>query len=495
MTPIPHICKPKANIVWFSINGAQVNYPTPNCPLNLYVAVRNRVTNAEAKVGKGVLIPIADGVHLNRLQHAMKQLRKLMPKNINSMSYSELVDSFPKHKKAFYMRRLERMNLNFRAKKHASKIFTKEEKLEFSEEKGWPIPRVVTCYRPEINMEIIRFLRPIEKEMFAVEGDGKFFPQGLIFGKGLTPERTCEVLREKWNSFTTPVAVLTDAARYDRHITKEVYYLERKFWLEFNKSNYFRRLMDAMEEMHSTPRDPTIKGKVKGPGQRGSGHPNTSCGNNLLMACMMAAFCNNVGIKYQMLDNGDDCVIIVELKDLKIVNNNISNFFSGCGFTIKVETVAFRFEDIKFCQMSPYYNNMIRNHHRILSRFAVIPSAYANNPGEYLLSVAMCEMSLNNNVPITHEVMYEVYLKYKDKYHFNPTVLNSFKADYYNYSINLKKTIFEKPQISSEDRIYFYQNSGISPDRQLSIVSKFKYLLDNIAFGQLTGGLLTELDC
>ena len=99
-------------------------------------------------------------------------------------------------------------------------------------------------------------------------------------------------------------------------------------------------------------------------GGRCSGDMNTGLGNCLLMCGLVDGFVAG-RFRYQLVNNGDDCVIIMERRCLNRLEG-IERYFLDHGFTIKMEDddhvkqygetiVGFvsKFERLTFCQMRP----------------------------------------------------------------------------------------------------------------------------------------------
>jgi hypothetical protein len=84
---------------------------------------------------------------------------------------------------------------------------------------------------------------------------------------------------------------------------------------------------------------------------------NTSLGNVLVMCMLLYSYLDPLKIFYQIFDNGDDCVLLVEAADYNKVINNIENWFREMGVTLKIEGVAYSIHDIEFCQQKLYYQD------------------------------------------------------------------------------------------------------------------------------------------
>lgn len=85
-----------------------------------------------------------------------------------------------------------------------------------------------------------------------------------------------------------------------------------------------------------------------------SGDMNTSMGNYLIMSSLCYVYCQEVGLKAELMNCGDDCVLIMEKKDLGLMSS-LPAWFLKMGYTMKVETPVYDMEKVEFCQMHPVY--------------------------------------------------------------------------------------------------------------------------------------------
>jgi len=60
-------------------------------------------------------------------------------------------------------------------------------------------------------------------------------------------------------------------------------------------------------------------------------------------------------MKFKILDNGDDCNVILERSNLSAFKANLVPWFRNHGFSLKIENVAYDLFDIFHCQANPAY--------------------------------------------------------------------------------------------------------------------------------------------
>jgi len=58
-------------------------------------------------------------------------------------------------------------------------------------------------------------------------------------------------------------------------------------------------------------------------------------------------------VSIKLLNNGDDCVVIMEKDDLERFNLGLDNWFMDMGFRMVAEEPVYELHQIEFCQMHP----------------------------------------------------------------------------------------------------------------------------------------------
>jgi hypothetical protein len=140
-----------------------------------------------------------------------------------------------------------------------------------------------------------------------------------------------------------------------------------------------------------------------------SGDMNTALGNCLLMIIMLVAFmvwCR----KWDVLDDGDDVLVIIERRDLPRLLATVKKEFLKFGHEMKVENVASRMENVVFCQSQSIEfrtgdYKFVRNPWKVMS-CAMTGVKYFNQVGaraKLLYSIGLCELILGLGVPVLQE--------------------------------------------------------------------------------------------
>lgn len=139
-----------------------------------------------------------------------------------------------------------------------------------------------------------------------------------------------------------------------------------------------------------------------------SGDMNTALGNCLLMLLMVLAFMCFLDLKvWDTLDDGDDCLLIVEEEDLDAVLGCISEHFLHYGMVVKVECVAASIHEVVFCQsMVIEYDiarfKFVRDYRVVISK-SLTGIRFWQDPNyriKVLRATGLCELVLNLGVPV-----------------------------------------------------------------------------------------------
>ncbi len=302
--------------------------------------------------------PVA-GLFASRLEGSRAILRKFLPSTA-PMSHQQFVDSTPSRKRQLYQNALDDINLdglNLRRDSSVS-VFVKYEKTDRTS-KVDPVPRVISPRDPKYNIALGRYLRPIEERIF--KALGKLFGHATVM-KGMDTDRTAAVLREKWDMFDKPVAIGLDASRFDQHVSLEALRFEHSIYTAcFGSSKHRKRLSNILkcqERNRCIGRTPDGVLNYEVEGTRMSGDMNTSLGNCVLMCMMIHSYSLHKQVSVQLANNGDDCVVFLERRDLARFSEGLFDWFLEMGFNMAIETPSEIFEHIEFCQCRPVFDGV-----------------------------------------------------------------------------------------------------------------------------------------
>lgn len=338
------------------------------------------------------------------------------------------------------------------------KTFVKAEKINFSS-KSDPAPRVIQPRSPRYNVEVGRYLKLFEKKLF--ESFKRVYKYSVV-AKGLNADKTAVLLRENWDSFKEPVAVGLDASRFDQHVSYEALEFEHSVYNGVFNSPELRMLLkwQLVNEGIGFTNDGKVKYRVKG--CRMSGDINTSMGNCLIMSCLVLAYFRSCGLQARLSNNGDDCVVICEKRDLHRMDD-IGSWFSKFGFKLTIEKPVGVFEQIEFCQTQPVRVGkswrMVRNPYTASSKDCVSLLSWEKKQDfvDWRNAIGQCGGELSKGVPF-----WEAYYSRLLVGQVNACSAERIRESGLGY---MSKGCVEA-EITQESRYSFYLAFGMLPDIQ-----------------------------
>lgn len=411
----------------------------------------------------------APGHFRETLRSSMEQLRKFLPRTV-PLSRAEFVDTFRGRKRKIYeSAAADLLRKGFSVVDAHVKVFVKYEKTDFTR-KTDPVPRVISPRSPRYNVELGRFLRPLEERIF--RSLAKLFGHPTVI-KGMNAAQSGRVLFQKWCAFRDPVAVGLDASRFDQHVSTDSLEVEDDVYLWcFPFSRHRRRLRWLLRmQLQNVCTGYTADGKLKyqTEGGRMSGDMNTSLGNCILMCLMIHAYAAHVGVRIRLANNGDDCVVFMERGDLKKFMEGLDEWFTAMGFTMAVEPPCYTFEEVEFCQTHPVYVGprfddwlMVRHPKWAIAKDTMCVHGYdsARMFRGWLHAVGTGGMAMTGQVP----VFQDFYLSY-----LRAGQLVKTAVDDQSWGVRqlAKGMVREYGPVSAQTRASFYWAFGVTPSEQL----------------------------
>jgi len=419
------------------------------------------------------------GVIEKRLRSFASQLAKHLP-STTPIGRHEFANLYRGRRQKVYQQAAESlMTLGVQRRDSFIKPFVKAEK-------GKPdsAPRVIQPRSPRYNVEVGRFLKPLEERIYeAIAGVwGE-----IVVMKGFNARAVARHLRAKWDKYRRPVAIGLDASRFDQHVSQFILTWEHSIWLKCfrNKSDrdeLARLLKWQLDNLgFGYCRDGTLRYRVSG--CRMSGDMNTASGNCLIMCALVWAYAKVKGIQCSLVNNGDDCVVIMESRDRERFSVDLTVWFREMGFTMKVEDPVFDFESIEFCQSHPVSDGegyvMVRGLRGFVKdAYSLVPLRSSYMLHTWLASVGDAGMSLTGGIPIWQEY-YAAYQRMAGA--------QSSKRRRRGARYTLDQSAFETGMMMSAigmDRRYghvtdlarysFWLAFGITPDEQVAIEDVYR---------------------
>jgi len=283
-------------------------------------------------------------------------------------------------------------------------MFVKADRFDASAKVN-PDPRAIQFRGAKYCVALAQFLQPIEHHIYELDIFSRGVPPSRNIAKGLNSMQRAELLRRKMSHFDSPVVVSLDASRWDKHVSAEALKVEHSVYRAANPDRFFAYLLtlQLINVVHAR------EGlKYVAEGRRMSGDMNTALGNCLLMLLMLLAFSKFMDFeRWDCLDDGDDCLLILELEDLQRMRGSIADVFLGYGMVLKVENVAYSLHEVVFCKSSVIEVadarvKFVRDYRVVISK-ALTGIRHWQDPNyriKVLRANGLCELVLNLGVPV-----------------------------------------------------------------------------------------------
>jgi hypothetical protein len=270
------------------------------------------------------------------------------------------------------------------------------------------VPRVIQPRRPEYNVELGRYLHPIEHDVYV--GIDHTFGHPTVM-KGLNSSKQGTIIAEAWAQFQRPCALCIDASRFDQHIRTGLLSWEHSVYAGiFNNDPYLARLLSWQLKSTGFAR---VGGKLfqyKVRGGRCSGDMNTAMGNILVACATVYSWLDSLAMvkKVRVLDAGDDCMIFGEAADIERIAPTLQPWFAKLGLIMKVEPLVYTLEQVSFCQTQPVYDGsgwrMVRDPHVSLSKDScVLRRCQLQNLTSHFIGIGDCGLALTGGLPVLQE--------------------------------------------------------------------------------------------
>lgn len=454
---------------------------------NLTRAVAERSMYTRTADGLENVVKPVDGQFRGRLEQFRRRLLCRVP-STTQITRDEFPTIYQGRKRTMYERAVESLGARGVDERDSNpKLFVKAEKVAIKGGglpfKSLPAPRVISARTPRYNVEVGVSLRPLEPHLYV--GIARVFG-GRVVTKGLNAKGTGNLIHEKWIKFRNPVAVSLDASRFDQHVSVDALRWEHSIYNACFRDPQLARLLSwqLSNKCKGICKDGIVSYTSKG--GRMSGDMNTAMGNCLLMCAMVWSYCQHVGVNIEFVNNGDDCVCMMEKADLQRFTEPLYDWFLEMGFRMEAEEPAYRIEHIEFCQGRPVYTPedgyiMVRNIREAMAKdvLCFLDLSSINQFRKWSAAVSDCGLSLCGGIPIMAE-FYRAFgragkFKGKNKILSNAALFEGmFKA-----CIGMNR---KDHGIHADTRVSFYHAFGVTPDMQ---VLSEKYLSKATCSGKL----------
>lgn len=332
-----------------------------------------------------------------KVMNAMHQLPRL--------SRQQVVDRYTGRKRTIYDNALKSLAVRPLTHQDSRLVsFVKFEKQDVGK-----APRIINPRTPRFNLYLGQYLKHAEKPFFKAINDVYGGSTDATVIKGFNADRSAAILRQKWDQFRHPCAVGLDATKFDMHVSRDILKYEHSFYTALFPGSEGRRLRQLLKwQLENSGHAHASDGRVdfQMNGTRASGDLNTSLGNCIIMCALVYVYAQERGVAVELANNGDDCVVFMDTKDLARFKQGLDKWFRGCGFAMTVEPPVTEFEQVEFCQTKPVKLKtgwrMVRNHLAVLRKdpMCLIPLNGSRALRKWMGAVGECGLHLAGSVPV-----------------------------------------------------------------------------------------------
>lgn len=445
-----------------------------------YIAHNNSFENVRRGLEERVLFRVVDGVPVYPIQPNAKivweetrEFRRSLCDSVvapRRLSRQEFVDCYSGRKRTIYQNAAD--SLNYRPLCVADSFlstFPKFEKID-GVKKSDPAPRVIQPRTPRFNVEVGRFLKRLEKPLMRGIRD---LWGGETVLKGMNAYEQGSAIRDMWDDFVDPVAIATDATRFDQHINATLLRVEHEIYVNcFRCSKDRSRLRQLLEwQLWNKGYARTETGMIKYlvEGRRMSGDMNTGMGNCLIMSMIMYTLKEKLGFHFRLANNGDDCVIVCERKDANRVREQLSSHFSAYGILLEVEDTVDVFERISFCQTQPIEIEidgakryvMMRDPRVTANKDLTSTLDLTTGAAKWAWAIGQCGLSLTGGLPVSQN-LYRKLISIG-----SPGKVKDAVGMQTGFSMLAERMDFKFKEPTDDTRVSFWRAFDILPDMQI----------------------------
>jgi hypothetical protein len=334
-------------------------------------------------------------------------------------------------------------------------------------------PRCIQPRRPVYNVGVGRYLKPVEHQIYSAI-QKVFKSETPVVVKGFNAVQTADILLKKFNSFEKTVCLGLDASRFDQHVSQQMLKWEHSIYNSMFQSPELRKLLRWQIDNVGFGRcdDGWLEYKVKG--KRFSGDMNTALGNCLIMCAMVHSYAEERGVKIELANNGDDCVVFMEAEHLNQFSRGLDGWFEEVGFVMTKELPVYDIHEVEFCQCKPVYGYhglvMCRSFEKAREKDSIClfdissPSAAR----KWMGAIGECGLALASGVPVFQE-MYHAFVA-----HGIPSKLTKSVGWQCGMTMMSKGLHARYEDVTDDSRYSFYIAFGVTPDEQVALEEYYR---------------------
>lgn len=399
----------------------------------------------------------------------LKEFRsKVFRFSATPVSLDSVVEMYKGRKKTIYANARDSLGENAVCRADSiSRCFVKCEKVNPTK-----APRCIQPRDPRYNLEVAAYLKPLEHRIY--KKIDRLFGSPTIM-KGYNVVDVGRIFAAKWHRFNRPVGIGIDAMKFDMSVSPEMLAWEHSCYLRIYRGDeHLKKLLSWQMDNRGRGycEDGVLKYKVKG--KRFSGDINTALGNCLLMCAMVWTYLQYKDIDAELMNNGDDCMIIMEKENEGGFMDGFKEWFLNLGFRMTCEPPVYNLPEAEFCQMRCIRTVngpiMVRNIPIALAKDTMCTLGLANENAmrTWLGAVGKCGMAITKGVPVLNS-FYASYLR-NGEVRGKLDTANGFLTGIHMMSVGVD---LDSDEISADAREDCYIAWGILPDHQTALEEEY----------------------
>jgi len=443
-----------------------------SCLCNDMIACVNRV------IGE---VPLPTRAGVSSVRKAINRLWPVNNRSLAPLSLEASLATYKGTKNKIYKRAYDSLLVEPLSRRDARiKAFVKAERFN-PEDKNNPDPRMIQARDPRYNLHLAKYLRGIEHDIYGLHKHGR-----PVVVKCKNPSQRADLLLEKWNSFKDPICFSLDCTRWDKHVSSKMLAVEHDFYRSFYPGDLELDSLLRWQMVNICQTSNGVKYRVVG--GRMSGDANTASGNVLLACGMVYAAVHTLKLKHvEVMDDGDDVLVMVERSDFERVKTRLPGIFLTYGQELKIENVADNIHDVVFCQAKMTWNGekyiFARNWRKVLAQ-SCCGTKHWNDPNLVRPMFGLlgdCEMAQHQGIPIIQAFasrLRQLSLGARAKMlHLD----SSYQYRVGSYNIADILDVKSRP-ITAKSRVEFQLTWGITPAEQIAIEQRLLLWSPDVQF-------------
>lgn len=400
-----------------------------------------------------------------------------IPAKFPRLTRQQCVDGFSGLKRRRYLAALDSLNHEPLTRADARiRMFCK-----FSKTKLGDAARIISPREARFNLELARYTKHLEKRIYRAINKCYNSCTDHTVMKGLNVDTRAAIMRKKWDSFDDPIYLSLDATKLDASIGVSHLKYEHSFYVGvYPWSRSLRTLLCWMRVHNCVAYAPDGMVLLNCPARRASGDVTTSLGNVIIMTSIIWALVDELRMRVEVSDDGDDAGVMMERCDFNRFRGRIVDHFLDAGLTLKIEQTTDVFEEIVFCQHNVVCVDgewrMVREVRKVVQKDTI---CLIDCPKEkvfraWLGAVSLAGTHLTDGVPVLHS-----YYRMLARNGRPPS--NKFFDHVMQHTFFLTRKRKRVSKITPSTRVSFYLATGLTPDVQEELECWF----DGIVFEEL----------